>query len=81
MLADDGHDVYIGNNRGTIYSQEHLSLDASNDKEEYWDFSWSDMAKDAIAEAEAMYEDAGNGLKGTYIGYAQGAHQWLVALS
>ena len=39
------------------------------------------MAKDGRAEVEAMYENAGNGLKGTYIGYSTGAHQWLVALA
>ena len=39
------------------------------------------MAKDGLAEVEAMYENAGNGLKGTYIGYSTGAHQWLVALA
>ena len=42
-LADDGYDVYLGNNRGTEYSRKHVSLDSVTDAEEYWDFSWAEF--------------------------------------
>ena len=31
-MADLGHDVYIGNGRGTEYSMKHTSLDATTDQ-------------------------------------------------
>jgi len=41
QLVDSGYDVWLGNNRGTEYSQGHLSL--TPEEPEYWDFDWSDM--------------------------------------
>jgi lysosomal acid lipase/cholesteryl ester hydrolase len=50
VLADEGYDVWIGNNRGTEYSQGHTSLDAAGETaEEYWDFTWAEMSEDVKA--------------------------------
>lgn len=35
ILASQGYDVWLGNNRGTRYSQGHVSLSPIN--AEYWD--------------------------------------------
>lgn len=40
-LFDRGFDVYLGNNRGTKYAQEHESLTIEDP--EYWHFSWAEM--------------------------------------
>lgn len=40
-LADEGYDVWLGNNRGSTYSRKHVKLDARTDKR-YWDFSWAE---------------------------------------
>lgn len=37
ILADSGYDVWLGNNRGTIWSKKHVTLDAEYNKT-YWDF-------------------------------------------
>ncbi|XP_027711747.1 lipase member K-like [Vombatus ursinus] len=42
VLADAGCDVWLGNSRGTIWSQRHVSL--SPDSEEFWAFSFDEMA-------------------------------------
>jgi len=42
-LALEGYDVFIGNNRGTPYSQTHVKYDAVKDAAEYWNFSWAEM--------------------------------------
>ena len=43
ILAHRCHDVWLGNNRGTIYSYRHVNLTV--DDKEYWDFSFHEMAK------------------------------------
>ena len=75
-----GHDVYIGNNRGTEYSQMHKTLSATTDQAKYWDFSWDEMSLDVMANTRAMYKNAGTG-KGWYVGYSQGTIQMTVALT
>ena len=44
VLADLGCDVYLANNRGTVYSLTHEKFTVKN--KEFWDFSFQDMALD-----------------------------------
>lgn len=44
VLARQGYDVWMGNNRGTYYSLGHVSYDHNKDRE-YWQFSWEEMGK------------------------------------
>ena len=41
QLVDEGYDVWLGNNRGTEYSQGHMTY--TSEDPEYWGFEWSDM--------------------------------------
>ncbi|GMF41336.1 unnamed protein product [Phytophthora lilii] len=41
VLADAGYDGWLGNNRGTTWSNEHTTL--TTDDDAYWAFSWEDM--------------------------------------
>ena len=41
QLAEAGYDVWIGNNRGTQYSQRHETLTV--DDEAFWAWSWEAM--------------------------------------
>jgi len=41
VLARQGYDVWIGNNRGTRFSLGHTTLD--NKKKPYWEFDWEEM--------------------------------------
>jgi lysosomal acid lipase/cholesteryl ester hydrolase len=36
ILAEQGYDVWLGNNRGSRYAQSHLTLDPS--EPEFWNF-------------------------------------------
>ena len=72
-FAHLGHHVYMGNNRGNKWSQGHVSLDMYEDAEEYWKFSWHEMAYDVFANVEAMYLSAGGVNKGYYFGVSQGS--------
>ena len=79
-LADEGHDVYIGSSRGTEYSQGHVTLDPAVDEEEYWNFSFQNLADDVFANLKEMYVNSGTG-KGWYFGHSQGTASIQVALS
>ena len=81
ILADLGYDVWIGNNRGTEYSQGHTTYEATGaTAEEYWDFSWADMSNDVKANIMAIKEETLED-KIYYIGYSQGTIQMHYALA
>ena len=50
QLADLGYDIWLGNNRGTEYSQKHKTLSAKDDPS-YWSWTWSEMG---------LYDDTAN---------------------
>lgn len=41
ILARNGYDVWLGNNRGNRWSNQHERL--NDTQEEYWDWSWEEM--------------------------------------
>jgi len=62
QYADLGHDIYIGNNRGTQYSLGHTQMDSpADDPATYWDFSFEEFGIDVLANSKAMYENADAG--------------------
>ena len=80
LLADEGYDVWIGNNRGTEYSWDHETLCSKDDKE-YWDWTWADMGLyDDVANIKAIKKLTGVP-KVYYIGYSQGSIQILYGLA
>lgn len=42
-LADQGYDVWFGNNRGNKYSRRHQTLDPDKDVKAFWDFSFHEL--------------------------------------
>ena len=68
QLADQGYDVWMGNNRGTEYSQGHKSLNVEN--KAYWDWTWAQMGLyDTPANITQIKEQTGVD-KIFYIGYS-----------
>ena len=62
VLAREGFDVWMGNNRGCQYSLEHKTLDPNDatDKPVYWDFSFEEMGtKDLPATIDYILEVTG----------------------
>jgi len=45
LLNDEGYDVWIGNNRGTLFSLEHIYKDSKKLNGDYWDFSLDDLVQ------------------------------------
>lgn len=44
QLANSGYDVWLGNNRGSIHSKDHVKLNFDKDCE-YFDYSFYEMGK------------------------------------
>ncbi|CAF0988536.1 unnamed protein product [Rotaria sp. Silwood1] len=65
ILPDTGYDVWLGNVRGNYYSRAHVKYNPDYD-EEFWDFSWDEMAKDDLP---SMINYILNVTKYTQIGY------------
>ena len=81
QLAYHGYDVWIGNNRGTEYSQRHLTYESAGaSAKDFWDFSWADMAYDDVANIAGIKSVTGED-KITYLGYSQGTIQMHYALA
>ena len=51
ILADEGYDIWMGNNRGTEYSQRNTNKNMTIDSKEFWAWSWAEMG---------IYDDPAN---------------------
>uniref|UniRef100_A0A8D0H7P1 Lipase n=1 Tax=Sphenodon punctatus TaxID=8508 RepID=A0A8D0H7P1_SPHPU len=79
ILADAGYDVWMGNNRGTSFSRRHQKF--SVDQEEFWDFSFQEMAKyDLPAMIFFILQKTGQ-KQLHYVGYSQGCTIAFIAFS
>jgi len=81
MLANAGFDVWMTNNRGSIYSYEHINpkLDSNDYTSDYWDFSFDEMSKyDIIANIKYIKAKT-NHEKVNYICHSQGCSQFVLS--
>ncbi|XP_017896614.1 PREDICTED: LOW QUALITY PROTEIN: gastric triacylglycerol lipase-like [Capra hircus] len=70
LLAEAGYDVWIGNSKGSRWSQKHLYLKA--DSKEFWAFSYDEMIKcDLLATIDFVVKKTGQ-KQIYYVGYSLG---------
>ncbi|XP_057662523.1 lipase member K-like [Diorhabda carinulata] len=71
VLADAGYDVWLGNYRGTAYSEGHINLTVYD--QEYWDHSMDEIALlDLPANFNTILEHSPPDSKIIYIGHSLG---------
>jgi len=76
VLARRGYDVWMGNNRGTLFSLGHVSLDHKKDRK-YWDWSWEEMGThDLPASIDYILQTSGASHL-SYMGHSEGVTQLL----
>ncbi|XP_053674947.1 lipase 1-like [Anopheles nili] len=81
LLADAGHDVWLGNTRGNRYSRRHFQM--SPDDVAFWNFSWHEKG---MYDVPAMIDFILNESKPRYsqlyyIGYSEGTTAYFVMTS
>ncbi|XP_063922161.1 gastric triacylglycerol lipase-like [Zophobas morio] len=77
-LADLGYKVWLGNIRGTLYSQKHVNLTVNDPK--YWNFTLDTVAAKDI-KTQLRFVAKTSGLKIHYIGYSMGTTIGLMFLA
>jgi pimeloyl-ACP methyl ester carboxylesterase len=81
MLVNEGYDVWIGNNRGTLHSKEHmnpLEFKWSNPFNKYWDYSIDHMAGLDIPSMIDYICDRTAYDKIDYVGHSQGTAELFI---
>jgi len=79
ILADNGFDVWMGNNRGNTWSRRHVSRNVNSDA--FWDFTFEDMGKNDLPTQIEFVLNATGQTKLTYVGHSQGTTQAFAGFS
>lgn len=83
-MADNDYDVWMGNDRGNIYSRNHTKYDpfgSASDRRHYWSFSWHEMGiYDLPAMIDYILNVTGED-KLQYVGYSEGTTIFFVMCS
>ncbi|XP_054263771.1 gastric triacylglycerol lipase-like [Macrosteles quadrilineatus] len=75
-LFNNGYDVWVGNARGTQFSQKHEHFDTNS--AEYWNFSFHEMGKFDLPAVIQYITDTTGKSKVHYIGHSMGTTMFLV---
>ena len=72
VAARAGYDVWLGNWRGNKYSRRHVSLDPDLDSEEFFDFTFTDMAKHDLPSLLKRIKSCTGAPNIAYVGHSMG---------
>lgn len=83
QLARAGYDIFLGNNRGNVYSNVNLNLDPEKDDKAFHDYSFVKYGQfDLPAQIKKAIDIAKpTSGKVTYMGHSEGTSQMFYALS
>ncbi|CAD8125346.1 unnamed protein product [Paramecium sonneborni] len=81
ILAEQGYDVWLANNRGNKYSIGHTKFQSVNYNQKYWDCSFDDLAKYDFKAIILYVKNVTQRAKVIYLGHSQGTTQAFAYLS
>ena len=79
VLARLGYDVWLGNNRGNIFSEKHVSM--TPNQKEFWQFDFEDMGTKDVPAMTSFIKKMTGVNKMTYIGHSEGTTQFFIGAS
>lgn len=79
LLADQGYEVWLCNNRGSTFSSEHLKLDSYDISSDYWDFTFIEIAKYDLKSNIDFVLNFSSSKKVHFIGHSQGGFQLMIS--
>ena len=70
QLVKAGFDVWLGNNRGTLYSRKNTHIDPETDPEDFFDYSFFELGQyDAPTQIDFVRAQTGQD-KISYVGHS-----------
>ena len=72
LLIEKGYDVWIANNRGTLFSLEHISKNSEELNSDYWDFSMDENVLYDLPTNIDYIKEVTGAKKINFIGHSQG---------
>jgi len=78
ILADNGYDVWLGNNRGNGYSMSNIYYGC--DTQQFWNFTWDEMATYYFPTMVKYVSNTTGYPKISYIGHSEGTTQAFAGL-
>ena len=78
LLAEEGYDVWLGNNRGSVYSRGHKTKFAEGD---YFDYSFYELGKYDLVSTVDYIMNLTQATSISYVSYLEGSIPMLSALS
>lgn len=79
LLADQGFDVWFGNNRGNRYGRNHTTLNPDDGTSAFWTFSWDEMAAYDLPAMINFVAQSTNTSSIGYVGHSEGTIQMFAA--
>ncbi|KPJ09860.1 Lipase 1 [Papilio machaon] len=80
LIADAGHDLWLGNVRGNYYSRDHVHLRPDTDPQ-FWDFSVDEIGLYDVPATIDYVLNYTKADKVIYIGFSQGAGTYFIMCS
>lgn len=78
LLASDGYDVWLGNQRGSAYGRQHISIDPDRKPKKFFNFSFHEIGIYDLPASIDYIRNVTKNDKIFFIGHSQGGQSFFV---